>query len=121
MSPLIERPRTESAPRTSETDQHWGMLLFESLSAGAMAVLLGLAMVMVVVGVYVIVVWPLTFWDLADLGLEKYGSWANTVVWSVFAGGSLAGYWCFSGAAFKAKSAGKRGSSRTRPAGPPRR
>jgi hypothetical protein len=23
------------------------------------------------------------------------------VLWSVFAGGSLAGYWCFSGAAFK--------------------
>jgi hypothetical protein len=94
------------------------MLLFESLSAGAMTVMVGLLAVTVVVGLYVIVVWPLTFWDLADSGLEKYGAWTNTVVWSVFAGGTLAGYWCFSGAAFKAKSRGKRpnvsvGSSRS--------
>jgi len=79
------------------------MLLFESLSAGVMAVSVGLAAVLAVVGVYVIIVWPLTFWDLANLGLEKYASWTDTVLWSVFAGGSLAGYWCFSGAAFKTK------------------
>jgi hypothetical protein len=113
MSPLVQRQRPQSAPRTT-TDQHWAMLLFESLSAGAMAVLLGFAMVMAVVGVYVIVVWPLTFWDLANTGLEKYGSWASTVVWSVFAGGSLAGCWCFSGAAFKTKSAEKRTGARVR-------
>lgn len=75
--------------------------MFESLSAGVMAVAVGLAAVMAVVGVYVVIVWPLTFWDLANLGLEKYGEWVDTVLWSVFAGGSLAGYWCFSGAAFK--------------------
>jgi hypothetical protein len=80
------------------------MLLFESLSAGVIAVSVGLAAVMAVVGVYVIVVWPLTFWDLASLGLEQYASWTDTILWSVFAGGSLAGYWCFSGAAFKAKA-----------------
>jgi hypothetical protein len=79
------------------------MLLFESLSAGTLAVGVGLAAVLVVVGLYVTLVWPLTFWDLANLGLEKYASWTNTVLWSVFAGGSMAGYWCFSGAAFKAK------------------
>jgi len=77
------------------------MLLFESLSAGVLALAVGLAAVMIVVGAYVIVVWPLTFWDLADLGLEQYASWTDTVLWSIFAGGSLAGYWCFSGAAFK--------------------
>jgi hypothetical protein len=107
MSPVVQRPRLQSTPRTA-TDQHWSMLLFESLSAGAMAVLVGMVAVMAVVGFYVIVVWPLTFWDLADSGLEKYGGWASTVVWSVFAGGSLAGYWYFSGAAFKAKSTAKR-------------
>jgi hypothetical protein len=85
-------------------DQHWSMLMFESLSAGVMAVTVGLAAVMAIVGVYVIIVWPLTFWDLANLGLEEYASWTNTVLWSVFAGGSLAGYWCFSGAAFKPKA-----------------
>jgi hypothetical protein len=77
------------------------MLMFESLSAGAIAVGVGLTLVMALVSVYVVIVWPLTFWDLANLGLEKYGSWADTILWSVFAGGSLAGYWCFSGAAFK--------------------
>jgi hypothetical protein len=79
------------------------MLMFESLSAGVMAVAVGLAAVLVVVSLYVIFVWPLTFWDLANLGLEKYGDWVDTVLWSVFAGGSLAGYWCFSGAAFKSR------------------
>jgi hypothetical protein len=103
MSPLVKR--TRPAPqRPVPTDQHWSMLLFESLSAGVMAVAAGLATVMTVVGLYVTIVWPLTFWDLANLGIEKYRSWVNTVLWSVFAGGTLAGYWCFSGAAFKAKA-----------------
>jgi uncharacterized membrane protein len=83
------------------------MLVFESFSAGVLAIFVGIVAVMTVVGLYVVVVWPLTFWDLASLGLEKYGSWINTVLWSVFAGGSLAGYWCFSGAAFKAKQKGR--------------
>jgi hypothetical protein len=56
---------------------------------------------MLVVGVYAVFVWPLTFWDLANLGLEKYAEYGNTALWSVFAGGTLAGYWCFSGEAFK--------------------
>lgn len=98
MSPLIQRARPAS------TDQHWSMLLFESLSAGVMAILIGFVAVLAVVGVYVIIVWPLTFWDLANLGLEKYDSWVNTVLWSIFAGGSMAGYWFFSGAAFKPKA-----------------
>jgi len=79
------------------------MLLFESLSAGVMAVFVGFVAVLIVVGVYVIIVWPLTFWDLASLGLEQYGTLVNTVLWSVFGGGTLAGYWCFSGNAFKSK------------------
>ena len=101
MSPLVQRPRVGPASRVDPTDQHWSMLLFESVSAGFLAVVVGLAAVMGVVGVYAIIVWPLTFWDLANLGLEQYASWTDTVLWSVFAGGSLAGYWCFSGAAFK--------------------
>ena len=115
MSPLVQRTRPGSA-RPDPTDQHWSMLLFESASAGIMAVTVGLTAVMLVVGVYVIIVWPLTFWDLGNLGLEQYASWTNTVLWSVFAGGSLAGYWCFSGAAFKNKPKAKVPvrSSRTR-------
>ena len=108
MSPLVQRARPGVPKRPDPTDQFWGMLVFESLSAGAMALLAGLAAVMILVGVYVIVVWPLTFWDLADVQWEKYGSWAQTVLWSVFAGGTMAGYWCFSGAAFKGKKSGAR-------------
>ena len=106
MSPLVQRPRPGSG-RPDPTDQHWTMLLFESLSAGIMAVTVGLTAVMLVVGVYVIIVWPLTFWDLANLGLDQYAAWTNTVLWSVFGGGSLAGYWCFSGTAFKSKPKAK--------------
>jgi len=79
------------------------MLLFGSLSAGVLAIFVVFALVLVVVGVYLIVVWPLTFWDLANLGLEKVGPWIETILWSLFAGGSLAGCYVFSGAAFKAK------------------
>jgi hypothetical protein len=77
------------------------MLLFESCSAGVLALGVGIASVMLVVGLYAVFVWPLTFWDLANLGLEKYAQYGNTALWSVFAGGTLAGYWCFSGEAFK--------------------
>ena len=101
MSPLVQ-PRRTTAPQSPDpTAQHWSMLLFESLSAGVMAIFAGFVAALAVVGTYVIVVWPLTFWDLANLGLEKYGSWMGTILWSVFAGGSLAGFWCFSGAAFR--------------------
>lgn len=101
MSPLVQGSRVAPAGRSGPSDQHWGMLLFESLSAGVLAIGIGLALVMAVVGIFVILVWPLTFWDMANLGLEQYSSWTDTILWSVFAGGSLAGYWCFSGAAFK--------------------
>lgn len=103
MGLVSKRSRESSARRSDPTRQHWAMLLFESLSAGIVAVVAGLAAVMAVLGVYLIIVWPLTFWDLSNLGLEKYAGWTNTILWSVFAGGSLAGFWAFSGAAFKTK------------------
>lgn len=86
--------------------------MFESLSAGVMAVFAGFIALLLVVGVYVIIVWPLTFWDLANLALERYQSWAELALWSVFGGGTLAGYWCFSGQAFKSKSKAKAGTTR---------
>jgi len=102
MSPLVQRSRPGPA-RPNPTDQHWSMLLFESMSAGVLAIFVGFVAVLSVVGVYVIIVWPLTFWDLANLGIERIFPWVNTVLWSTFAGGTLAGYWCFSGHAFKGK------------------
>jgi hypothetical protein len=114
MSPLVQRTRAVPARQPDPTDQHWSMLLFESLSAGVLAVGIGLAAVLAVVGVYLVIVWPLTFWDLANLGLEQYGSWTDTILWSIFTGGSLAGYWCFSGAAFKDRPKRRPPASATR-------
>ncbi len=66
MSPLVQRSRVKgprrSADTDTDTDQHWSMLVFESLSAGVMAVLVGLLAVMV--GVYV------TPWGLAPGGFQ---------------------------------------------------
>jgi hypothetical protein len=103
LSPLVQRARPRSGRSRKGTDQHWSMLLLQSLSAGALAVLAGMAVVMALVGVYVLVIWPLTYWDLSQAGLEKYTAWSGTALWSVFIGGSLAGFWFFSGAAFKGK------------------
>jgi hypothetical protein len=101
MSPVVQRPRTAPGTRANLADQHWSMVLFESCSAGVLAIGVGIASVMLAVGFYALFVWPLTFWDLANLGLEKYAQYGNTALWSIFAGGTLAGYWCFSGQAFK--------------------
>jgi len=104
--PVVQRQRPKG-PNNTPSDQHWSMLAFESFSAGAMALLVGIVVVMAVVGLYVILVWPLTYWDLSGLGLEQYASWGETALWSLFAGGTLAGFWCFSGAAFKGKPKAK--------------
>lgn len=114
MSPLVQRTRVQQRAATAQsannTGQHWSMLLFESLSAGVMALLVLMMALMVLVGVYVIIVWPLTMWDLPVQNLDGYSSWVSMVLWSVFTGGSLAGLWCFSGAAFKDKKKAKRSS-----------
>jgi hypothetical protein len=106
------RAATALSANGNSADQHWTMLIFESLSAGVMTLLVLMMALMVLVGVYVIIVWPLTMWDLPVKNLDGYSSWINTVLWSVFAGGSLAGLWCFSGAAFKDKKKARRNSSR---------
>lgn len=104
MSPVVQRKRPAVSPAHSQADaQHWGMLVFESLSAGAMAVFVGFGAVIMVVGLYAIVIWPLTNWDLAGLQPEQFNLWAQLVLWVVFGLGSIAGYLCFSGKAFKAK------------------
>ncbi len=118
MSPLVQRTHVQKRAATAQNangnsaDQHWGMLVFESLSAGVMALLVLMMALMVLVGVYVIIVWPLTMWDLPVENLDVYSSLITLVLWSVFAGGSLAGLWCFSGAAFKDKKKARRNSSR---------
>jgi len=77
------------------------MLLFESFSAGVMAIFIGFAAVLLVVGLYVLMIWPLTLWDLASLNLERYSDWVRPLLWLVFAGGTIGGFFCFSGYVFR--------------------
>lgn len=79
------------------------MLFFASFSTGIGALLLGFLVLITLVGIYSVLIWPLTFWDLASLGLEKYAGWTGMLVLSVFMGGAVAGYWMFSGERFKGK------------------
>lgn len=83
------------------------MLFYASLVGGISALLLGFVLLLTVVGVYVIFVWPLTFWDLANLGLEELGSWTWVIVAATFAGGALGGLSYFSGVSFHSKPKAK--------------
>lgn len=107
VSPLVQRSR--QSPKPAGGSEHWSMLVFESMSVGAMMVLIVIMAMMIAVGFYTIFVWPLTLWELAEVGGDAYASWIKTVLWSVFAGGTLAGYWCVSGAAFSGKPKGASG------------
>jgi len=101
LSPLVQRKRPAVPPgRRDPTAQHWSMLLFESFSAGVMAIFVGIAAVLLVVGLYVLTIWPLTLWDLASLHLEQYSGWVDPLLWMVFGAGTLAGFFCFSGMIF---------------------
>lgn len=104
MSAQASQRRVAIVPsRPEAASQSWAMLLFESASAGVLALFVGFLAVSLIVGVYVIVVWPLTFWDLANLHLERYSSMVHPALWTVFGMGSLAGFLCFSGAVFRVK------------------
>lgn len=78
------------------------MLLFQSLAVGMMSVIAVLALVLVMVGIYVQVIWPLTDWDLGTGSIEQYSSMATAVLTLVFIFGFGAGYWFISGGAWKA-------------------
>jgi uncharacterized membrane protein (Fun14 family) len=96
------RPKPKTQRPTSD-EQGLGMLIFESLSAGGFAVFITLSAVLILVGIYVYLVWPLTRWDLADVNVEKFTSWSEIALIVIFAAGSALGCWCFSGAAFREK------------------
>jgi hypothetical protein len=87
------------------------MLVFESLSAGGMAVFVALSAVLVLVGIYTYLVWPLTKWDLADVNAGRLASWGEFALIVIFAAGSAAGFWCFSGAAFREKIGRRRNNA----------
>lgn len=77
------------------------MVLLESLGVGLLMVLLLVALVLLLTGVYVQVIWPLTNWDLANVSLEQYQSTIELVLVSVFCFGFFSGYYMISGAAWK--------------------
>lgn len=107
MSPPVKHVRQSAPRRPANAITRSKMLFFASLSAGIAALIVGFVVLLAIVGAYAVLIWPLTFWNLASLGLEKYGGWVGTAAFSVFGGGALAGYWVFSGgiSQFKRKPA----------------
>jgi ABC-type Fe3+ transport system permease subunit len=93
----------EATKHSASDRQGFGMLVFESLSVGGIAVFVALVAVLVLVGIYSYFVWPFTYWDLSSLKLEN-GAWWEYALGTVFAAGSAVGFWCFSGAAFRSKA-----------------
>ncbi|HLK32322.1 MAG TPA: hypothetical protein VKT29_04485 [Terriglobales bacterium] len=83
------------------------MLFYASLLGGISALLLGFVLLVAAVGAYVILIWPLTFWDLANLGLEKLGSSLWVIVAATFLGGAVGGLTYFSGVTSKSKPQSK--------------
>jgi hypothetical protein len=92
-------------PKTKASEpgplKQWAMIAFESMGAGALAIMLVFAAVLVVVGVYVQVVWPLTDWDMVGVSLEPYESAIIMALVFVFITGSAVGFWFVSGAAWQ--------------------
>jgi hypothetical protein len=64
------------------------------------------------VGVYDYIVWPLTKWDFTGVQVEQFRPWWQWAAGLTFATGSLVGFWCFSGVAFRPKKAEQRPASR---------
>ncbi|HVO81638.1 MAG TPA: hypothetical protein VMT28_12965 [Terriglobales bacterium] len=94
-------PRPKSKTDEPGPLKYWTMIVFESLGVGALVIMLVLAAVLVLVGVYVQIVWPLTDWDMVSVSLEPYRSLITTSLFSIFLAASAAGFWFISGAAWR--------------------
>ena len=96
-------PSLQPKRKTSEPGslKHWAMSVFESLGVGALTIMLVFAAVLVIVGVYVQIVWPLTDWDMVSVSLEPYRSLITTVLVFIFMAASAAGFWLISGSAWR--------------------
>jgi hypothetical protein len=94
----------QAATRKPEPEsglEYWGRVVFHSIGVGALALALLFLLVLLGVGVYGLIVWSLTGWDLASIDWKSYESTAKGVLWLVFATGTGVGLWFFSGAAWK--------------------
>lgn len=68
---------------------------------GALALFALFVLVLLGVGVYGLIIWSWTGWDLASPDWGPYESMANLVEGLVFAVGTGVGLWFFSGAAWR--------------------
>lgn len=95
-------PAYPPKPKAAEPGplKYWVMIAFESMGTGALAITLAFAAVLVVVGVYVQVIWPLTDWDLVTVSLDPYYSQIVLAGVFIFLIGTAAGFWFVSGAAW---------------------
>src|SRR5215471_3343709 len=92
--------RVQSGAEDSEL-KRWAVLLLESAAVGMMSVIPVLALVLVAVGIYVQLIWPLTDWDLVTVTPEQYNSTVSALLTTIFVIGFFAGFWFISAAAWK--------------------
>lgn len=71
------------------------------MGVGTLAVGALLFIVLIAVWLYGQFVWTFTHWDLSDISLAPFKSLAYLVIAVTFLGGTCAGLWIFSGAAWK--------------------
>jgi len=79
------------------------MLVFESCGFGVLAILMLVTAVLVLVGLYTQLVWPLTNWDLTEVPWESFEPLAIGVLVLLFVGGSTIGFFMVTGAALPKK------------------
>lgn len=94
---------------------HWTYVLVYSMGIGSLAVAALLLTVLIAVWLYGQFVWSFTHWDLAEVRLTPFKSLAYLLMAGAFLGGTCAGLWIFSGAAWKNQR------TNTTPARPPSR
>ena len=84
------------------------------MGIGTLAVAALLFTVLMSVWMYGQFVWTLTHWDLADVRLTPVKSLAYLILAGTFVGGTCAGLWMFSGAAWKNQQPTRASTHRTR-------
>ena len=85
------------------------MVLYESLSVGITAILVLVGVALLAVGLYVLVIWPLTEWDLVNVHLGAYQPTLRFFLVVIFMVASLVGFWFISGVAWGSKPDRRRG------------
>ncbi len=93
--------RGSSQTPASVAVDHWTYVFIYSMGIGTLAVAALLFTVLIAVWLYGQFVWSFTQWDLADVRLAPFKPLAYLLIAGAFLGGTCAGLWVFSGAAWK--------------------